>query len=85
MKNNKLAIFSLCIFAILATNQGYCQQGTAAQEKIEFLWVLGDIVSLDLENSQMTLSCFNPGTKKEARIKIAIDNHTLFEHITVHL
>ena len=84
MKRSVSVLFMLVVFFSLATAQTFSQQEALAQEKSECLrekWLLGDVITLDLESSQLTVNYVDHNTNQQKEITISVDEETRYENI----
>ena len=84
MKRSALVLFMLVVFFSLATVQTFSQQEALAQEKSGCLsekWLLGDVIALDLESSQLIVSYLDHNTNQQKEITLSVDEETRYENI----
>ena len=84
MNRHALILFRILIFFSLATGWVFCQEESTTEEEFGFPfeeWVLGDVISLDLENNQLTLGYIDYDTDNEEQITISVDTDTKYENV----
>jgi hypothetical protein len=66
----------LCLLIYLSLNPGQVFSQQAPQR-----WLLGDVISLDLENNQLTVGYIDYNTNEGKEVTFAIDAQTRYENV----
>jgi hypothetical protein len=82
MKRNALILFGIAIIFGLVTPQVLSQQADLDEEEyIVVDWLLGDVIDLDSEESQLTVSYIDYDTYEEGEIAISVNKDTDYKNV----
>ena len=86
MRRNTLVLFGLMIVLSLTIGQVSFPRAVWGEEKEEITlltedWVLGDVISVDVESNKLLVGYMDYDTYEEGQIPIFVNSATLYENI----
>jgi hypothetical protein len=86
MRRKASVLFGLVIFLSLTIGQASSPQAVWGEEEevVTLLtedWILGDVISVDVENNKLVVGYMDYDTYEERQIPIVVNSATLYENV----